>query len=337
MAMSFAIGLPAYKPADFIRQVALSEQVGFDMVSAGDSAALIMDSYVALTLAALNTKTCKLGVFVTNPLVRHPVVAAGAISSIDVLSNGRAVLGMATGYSGVANLGMRPSTTAALEEYVLAMKSLWATSTATYQGKTIRMMWARKPVPVYITASGPKVLRMAARVADGVMIGTGLTPEIIQSSLDELEKGAREAGRRVEDIDVWWFAKGNLGASKEAAGYDIRSGLASSAGLAFSVTLEGKQLPPKLVPAIKKLMAEYDFTRHVQAGVVRQAELVDELGLRDYLVERFAIVGTPADWISTIRKLEKQGVRKLFVAGVMPDRDLFISTLGREVLPAFKR
>jgi alkanesulfonate monooxygenase SsuD/methylene tetrahydromethanopterin reductase-like flavin-dependent oxidoreductase (luciferase family) len=71
-------------------------------------------------------------------------------------------------------------------------------------------------VPIYL-AEGQRTLRLAGRVADGVVVGLGLSPEVIELSLDAIAEGAREAGRRLTDLDVWWLVKANLAESRAAA------------------------------------------------------------------------------------------------------------------------
>src|SRR5262249_60330414 len=63
-----------------------AEEHGFDWLGVADSQSVFRELYVALTLAALETTRIRLGPLVTNPLTRHPVVTASAISSVDELS-----------------------------------------------------------------------------------------------------------------------------------------------------------------------------------------------------------------------------------------------------------
>src|SRR3972149_5857646 len=76
-----------------------AEGNGFYWLGGGDPASGFRELYVALTLAALNTGSMLLGPVVTNPLTRHLVVPASAMSSVDELSGGRAILGLGSGDS----------------------------------------------------------------------------------------------------------------------------------------------------------------------------------------------------------------------------------------------
>ena len=100
------------------RTVALAVQAerwGFDGLLLADSENLVGDPYVELALAAQATERLRLGPAVTNPLTRHPAVTASAIATLQVESEGRAVLVFGRGDSAVLQLGLRPATTAELE------------------------------------------------------------------------------------------------------------------------------------------------------------------------------------------------------------------------------
>ena len=69
----------------------------------------------------------------------------------------------------------------------------------------MRMTWGRGRIPIYLAASGPRMLELAGEIADGVIINTGLAPDIVRDSIARVRTGAEEAGRRLEDVDLWWL------------------------------------------------------------------------------------------------------------------------------------
>src|ERR671922_2813060 len=83
---------------DLCREI---DHSGFDWLGVADSQSVFREMYVALTITALNTSRVRLGPLVTNPLTRHLVVTASAISTIDELSGGRAMLGIGSGDSAI--------------------------------------------------------------------------------------------------------------------------------------------------------------------------------------------------------------------------------------------
>ena len=101
-----------------------AEDSGFDLLGVADSQSVFREMYVALTLAALNTSRVRLGPLVTNPLTRHLVVTASAVSSVDELSGGRAILGLGSGDSAIYTIGAPPATLAGLEDAVVTLGRL---------------------------------------------------------------------------------------------------------------------------------------------------------------------------------------------------------------------
>ena len=85
-----------------------AEQAGFDWVGVADSQSLFRELFVTLAMVGQATERVMIGPAVTNPLTRHPAVMAGAIASVHELSQGRAMLGIATGDSAIYNINERP-------------------------------------------------------------------------------------------------------------------------------------------------------------------------------------------------------------------------------------
>ena len=119
-----------------------------------------------------------------------------------------------------------------------------------YAGREIHTKWvasqAEAPVPIYIAAEGPKTLELAGEVADGVICGMGLSPEVVKLTLEHLAIGAERAGKTLEDLDIWTLARINMGADRAQLIEEIRMELASTAHHAFRFTLDGKLVPPQL-------------------------------------------------------------------------------------------
>ena len=111
MSVQFATIPLAHRYPDLPGLVRQIEDWGFEMVGVPDAHWLWPDCYVTLTQCALNSQRLRMGTFVTNPLTRHPAVTAGAIASINELSDGRAFLGIGTGDSAVYNVGLKAAQT----------------------------------------------------------------------------------------------------------------------------------------------------------------------------------------------------------------------------------
>jgi 5,10-methylenetetrahydromethanopterin reductase len=302
-----------------------AEDAGFGFLGIGDSQSVFRDVYVALTIAALETRSARLGPQVTNPVSRHPVVTASAISSVDEVSGGRAVLGLGSGDSALYTVGAPPSTLAGLEDALLTLRALLSGQPVHKNGHTWQVRRARRPVPLYLAAEGPRTLRLAGRLADGVVVGLGLTPDLIKLGLQHLAEGAAEGGRALEDLDTWWLVKANLGPID-----DIKMAVAASANHTFRFTLEGKGLPDNLWQPIRELHAAYRAHDHeVRDGA--NATITDRLGLTEYLAERFAFWGEPDDVRRRIERAATAGARQFLLTGFVREPLRFIDRWGSEV------
>src|SRR6478609_9320478 len=184
------------------RMATRAEDAGFDGMVVVDSQNLAGDCYVALSMAARETERLQLATGVTNPFTRHPAVTASAVASVHAESGGRAVLGIGRGDSALAHLGRAPAKVAQLARYIDAVQtylrgdeiafeelepfaprdapppvdSLGLAATATSSS----LHWLRRDlakVPVDVSATGPKVIEVAAHHADRVTLGVGADPD----------------------------------------------------------------------------------------------------------------------------------------------------------------
>lgn len=315
--------------------VKVAEETGFDIAGIADSQSLYRDAYVCEGLVAVNTKTIRFGSRVINPLTRHPAVAASAAATIEELAPGRTMIGIGTGDSAVDNIGLRPATHAQLTAYVNAIRELLANGQTTYYGAPCRLTWFRGRIPIYLAASGPKTLQLAGEIADGVVINTGLLPEIIRDSIEQVKIGCARAGRRVDDVDMWWLPLTNVRADKAQAVDEIAMTLASAGSHLSRFTVKGKHIPEHLLDKVKMLGERYNSDQHDKPNSANR-ELIKELGLLDYLAERFSIAGPPQDCIKKLEAAIEAGARQFWMSIHFDDKARFMRDWARDVMPAFR-
>jgi len=179
----------------FAADVRRAERLGWDAALQPDSQLRRRDTYVLLAAAARVTERITLGPLLANPVNRHPTVTASSIATIDELAPGRVLLGWGVGDTAVRLAGLRPARVKELEASTRLMRAL-------LDGEGVEVGAARparlphhRPVPIWIAAGGPRTLRMAGAVADGVFIRVGTHPANIATAVDAIRAGAAEAGR----------------------------------------------------------------------------------------------------------------------------------------------
>ncbi len=329
--MKFGVTLLADDLGTLSERARLAEEIGYDYIGVADSQSLFRELYVSLTVVAQVTNRARIGTAVTNPLTRHPAVTSSAIASIDELSNGRAFLGIGSGDSAVLNLDLRPARLAQVKEYVQAVRTHLTGKSYSYQGRDTHVRWANSSAPILMAAEGPRTLKLAGEIADAVLVHTGLTPEILESSIAMIREGEDEAGKPQGSVEIWAFAKCNVADDRDEAMQEIKMALAASGHHAFRYTLEGKHVPEELHESVAVLQREYEPMEHEQLGHTRNATLSDELGLTDFLADRFAVVGTPAECREKVAAIAKAGIDVLLATAIGPKPDVIIERFGRGV------
>src|ERR1700758_3456859 len=178
-----------------------AEQAGFQYGWIFDSHILWLEPYPLLTLMAANTKNLRLGTCVTNPAVRDITVTASLFATLNIISGGRMELGIGRGDSSRRVLGKKPVTTAQLGEAVKEFRDLTGGREVQHDGQSTRISWAPGSPRVWIAGYGPKVLDLAGRIADGIILQFA-DPHLISWCLGFVKKGAEAAGRDPRSNEV---------------------------------------------------------------------------------------------------------------------------------------
>ncbi len=211
-AMRPALGVLLYSDyttTELIELAELSEAVGYQWFWYTD-VRFARDCYLGLAAVAARTQRLQLGTGVTDPYSRHPALTACAIATLDEMSGGRAVLGIGTGGAGFRELGLqRNLPVAAMREMVELVRGLLHGEAVTLQGKVVTLSGGklsfsppRSDVPIYFATHGAQVTRLAAQVADGVLIANTLAPKAFAHYLDRLDEGFARAERDPAQFDI---------------------------------------------------------------------------------------------------------------------------------------
>src|SRR5437016_10636998 len=169
--LSFGVCFMADPPVSRVVELTkLAEDLGFDHAWIWDSHVLWEEVYPIFALQAAATSRIRLGPCVTNPATRDPTVTARALATLNEISGGRMVMGIGRGDSARRVLGQKPVSVEQLEADCRLIRDLAAGREVSYDGVKIRLKWAEHELPIWIAGYGPKALRAAGRVADGVII-----------------------------------------------------------------------------------------------------------------------------------------------------------------------
>ncbi len=202
----------AHSIPDAIGYVQYAEQRGFEAVWQADSR-LVRDAVVPMAAFATCTETIRIGSGVVDCWTRNPARLASTFSTLDDLAPGRIILGIGAWWEPLASkVGVhRHRSLKAMRETVEACRALLADETVTYDGEFVHLdgveldyvYQERRPkhVPIYIGATGDRMLELTGEIADGVVLNYLVSPEYNRRAMDRLADGAARAGRSLDDLD----------------------------------------------------------------------------------------------------------------------------------------
>lgn len=315
------------------RSVALAkqaEQAGFTYGWVFDSHVLWLEPYPMLTLMADATERMRLGTCVTNPAVRDITVTASALATLNLVSKGRMVLGIGRGDSSRRVLGKKPTTLARLEEATLQIQDLAEGRAVEHEGEQVRLQWAQGDsarLPIWIAGYGPKVLNMAGRIANGIILQFA-DPHLIKWCMSFVEEGARAAGRDPKAIEVMAAAPVWVSDDLEEAREHVRwfPALVSNHVVDLISRYDQTTLPPELTAYVQD-RAGYDYQHHAEVGSSNSQFVSDEV------VDRFCIVGNVAEHKRRLHELRDVGVTQFNIYLMSGDEERTLDVYGKDILP----
>jgi 5,10-methylenetetrahydromethanopterin reductase len=193
--------------ADELLYARLAERFGFASIWQGESRTE-RDSTIPVAAMAAVTGRIGLGTGVLHTWTRNVVTLATTFSTLDELSGGRARLGIGALWEPMASkIGIeRKNPLNAVREYVQALKSLFKGEELNFSGQFVKVTGIKlekvpQKVPVYVGATGSKMAEVAGEVADGILLNYLVSPDYDVEILKHVEKGARQGGRSLQDID----------------------------------------------------------------------------------------------------------------------------------------
>ena len=307
-AFEFGVGLFPTEPLQkMIHLAKVSEEVGFSHVWVGDSHLIWREAYINMAAMALNTTKVNLGTGVTNPLTRHPSVVASGYATLEEYAPGRIIVGIGLGDSSVETMGMKPSTLAAFEASLQQIRELFAGKEAELPTGRIHLLHPCKgKVPIYIAASGPKMLELSGRIADGIIILVGVADEYIAHAKEKIAVGAQAVGRKLNDINlVLWVpcAVSDSAPAKDA----VKAHVARVVAHPLPYVLD-----PKEQEVLQEIRKTYDYYHHMDQQA-NHAEVIP-----DWLVDKFAIAGTVAECRAQIERIKKTGIQQIAIIPYSP-------------------
>ena len=194
---------------DYVRY---AEEKGFDAVWQAESR-LVRDAIVPMAAYAAVTENIVIGSGVINNWTRNIGLLASTYLTLDDLAPNRIICGIGAWWDPLAkNVGIeRRKPLLAMKETIEVFRRLLNMEQVTFHGEFHQVdgieldvvHGRREPrnVPIYIGATGPKMMELTGEIADGVVLNYCVPPEYNNQAMERLEVGAKRAGRSVDDLD----------------------------------------------------------------------------------------------------------------------------------------
>lgn len=202
----------AHDLRDGLEYVKYAEKRGFEAVWQAESR-LVRDAVVPMAAYAAVTEKIKVASGVLNNWTRNIGLLAATFLTLDDLAPNRVICGIGAWWDPLArNVGIeRRKPLTAMRETVLVLRRLLNMERVTFHGEFIHVdgieldvvHGRREPrnVPIMIGATGDQMMELTGEIADGVVLNYCVEPSYNYRALELLEKGAKKAGRRLEDLD----------------------------------------------------------------------------------------------------------------------------------------
>ncbi|MEL7433152.1 MAG: LLM class flavin-dependent oxidoreductase [Chloroflexota bacterium] len=300
-----------YLQDDFTMQEAIghvryAEARGFDAVWQGETR-FVRDSMVAVAAYATVTSRIKIGMGVANIFTRHATALASSLVTMDDVAPDRILCGLGAWddyHAQMAGIN-RGKHMLAMREVVNAVRALLRLEPVTFRGEFITLNNLQidvrngrtdpRRIPIYVGATGPKMLALAGDIADGVLLNYMVSPRYNDMALQQLETGLQQSGRTLYDIDRPQLIMCSVDSNREVA-------LQAARTVVLQYILHQPQLmrangvPGQLIEDVGQLQP-------------RQAEELAQVArmIPDDVVQLVTASGTPSEVRAKVREYVRAG------------------------------
>jgi probable F420-dependent oxidoreductase len=296
---------------NIIEIVSEAEKLGLDSLWVSDHLMYtepdtsVLEALTTLTAVAMETKRVKIGTKVLSMPFRHPAILAKMGSTLDIISNGRLILGVGAGWYEREFKALNipfDKRVSRMKEGIEVLKSLWVNPLTTYHGSFYHLEGAEswpKPLqkphpPIWIGATGPRMLRIVSELGDG-WITTNQSPEQYGHSWKTIQDHAGELGRDAACIEPVCYTYSTIATDADRA----------------------KRTAEELILAERR-------------------RALSDPNLRIEDIEEFGIIGGPDEWIERIEEYVRAGARHIIVKIVPLNLDS-MRLYGKKVIPYFRQ
>ncbi len=330
--MQFGVVLQTNPPASRVVELAKkAENQGFHYVWTFDSHLLWEEPYVIYSAILAETRKVIVGPMVTNPATRDWTVTASVYATLNEMFGNRTICGIGRGDSAVRVTNGAPTTLATLKDSIHVIRELANGREVEYKGSTLRFPWCHgSKLDMWVAAYGPKALALTGEVGDGFILQLA-DPDITAWSIKAVKDAAKAAGRDPDSVKICVAAPAYVGSDMAHMRDQVRwfGGMVGNhvADIVARYGNNGGAVPQALTDYIKGRQA-YDYNEHGRAGNSHTTFVPDEI------IDRFCILGTPAQHVARLQELKAMGVDQFSIYLQHDGKDSTLEAYGEHIIPA---
>ncbi|MFA5612007.1 MAG: LLM class flavin-dependent oxidoreductase [Anaerolineaceae bacterium] len=322
----------AHDLRDGLDIVRYAEKKGFDSVWQAESR-LVRDAIVPMAAYAAVTDEIKIGSAVINNWTRNIGLLASTFLTLDDLAPNRIICGIGAWWDPLAkNVGIdRTKPLKAMEETITVLRRLLNMENVTFDGEFVQVNGIeldvvhgrREPrhVPIYIGATGGKMIEMTGRIADGIVLNYCVPVEYNDYALEQLEKGLKQSGRKMEDFDRPQLVVCSVDEDHDKAIDTTRELLTQYLAQQPHIA-KASGVSMEIVESIQAILGWPATHEQIQAA----KHLVPE-----DLIHRITASGTPDEARAKVQQYIDHGCTTPILYGVGGNTELLIDTFTKEV------
>lgn len=322
----------AHDLRDGLDIVKYAEKKGFDSVWQAESR-LVRDAIVPMAAYAAVTDEIKIGSAVINNWTRNIGLLASTFLTLDDLAPDRIICGIGAWWDPLAkNVGIdRTKPLKAMEETITVLRRLLNMENVTFDGEFVQVNGIeldvvhgrREPrhVPIYIGATGGKMIEMTGRIADGIVLNYCVPVEYNDFALEQLEKGLKQSRRKMEDFDRPQLVVCSVDEDHDKAIDTTRELLTQYLAQQPHIA-KASGVSMEIVESIQAILGWPATHEQIQAA----KHLVPE-----ELIHRITASGTPDEARAKVQEYIDHGCTTPILYGVGGNTELLIDTFTQEV------
>ncbi|HEY7565278.1 MAG TPA: LLM class flavin-dependent oxidoreductase [Acidimicrobiia bacterium] len=319
----------AHTIPDAIGHVQYAETRGFEAVWQADSR-LVRDATIPMAAFAATTSSIKVGSGVVDVWSRNPARLASTFATLDDLAPGRILLGLGAWWDPLAaKVGInRARPLGVMREIVTVVRALLAGEAVTFEGEYVHLDGVEidyvyqergpKTVPIYIGATGMKMMELTGEIADGVVLNYLVSPGYNREAMEHLGIGATRAGRTVDDLDRPQLIVCSMDRDRKVALDGARLLVTQYLGQQPHI-MKASGVPTDLLE---------DIHRHITWPATHRQLVAAARLVPDEVVQMICAAGTPDDCLAKVEEYRQTGCTSPILYPLGPDVRLMIDVFA---------